>query len=99
MSMTVAELAPGDIFGLAGWSDQWPSPPQTIAITDCEVVVVDNAAAQTVTSHNPLLATALNQVMSARRRRIDRVVEGAARRLALEASLDELATLAGDGEQ
>ncbi len=99
MSMTVAELAPGDVFGLVGGSDQWPSAPQTIAITDCELVVVDSAAAQMVTSHNPLLATALNQVMSARRRRIDRVVEGATRRLALEASLDELATLAEDSEQ
>jgi small-conductance mechanosensitive channel/CRP-like cAMP-binding protein len=99
VSMTVAELAPGDVFGLVGGSDQWPSPPHTIAVTDCEIVVVDNAAAQTVTSHNPPLAAALNQVMSARRRRIDRVVEGAARRIALEASLDELSTSAESSEQ
>ena len=90
-SMTVAELAAGDVFGLVGRSDQWPNPPQTMAITDCEVVVIESAAAQTVTSHNPPLASALNQVMNARRRRVDRVVQGAAQRLAREALIDDLA--------
>lgn len=91
-SMTVADLARGDVFGLLGRSDQWPNPPVTTAVTDCEVVIVDSAAAQTVTSHNPPLATALNQVTSARRRRVDRVIEGVTRRLAIEASPDEPAT-------
>ncbi len=91
MSLEVAELALGDVFGLVGRSDQWPNPLRTIAVSDCEVVIVDSSAAQTVTSHNPPLATALNQVMSARRRRVDRVIEGAARRVALEDSRGETA--------
>jgi signal-transduction protein with cAMP-binding, CBS, and nucleotidyltransferase domain len=92
MSITVADLAPGDVFGLVGQSDQWPNPPQTLAISDCEIVVVDSSAAQTVTSHNPSLAAALNQVMDARRRRIDRVVEGVSRRTSVEGSVDESST-------
>jgi hypothetical protein len=82
--LTAADLGPGDVFGLVGTSDSWPQAPLTVAVTDCEIVLVESAVAQTVTSHNPALAAALNQVMNARRRRIDRVVEGAARRLALE---------------
>ncbi|MCP4306615.1 MAG: mechanosensitive ion channel [bacterium] len=80
--LTVADLAPGDVFGLVGTSDKWPQAPLTLAVTDCEIVLVESSVAQTVTSQTPALAAAMNQVMNARRRRIDRVVEGAARQLA-----------------
>ncbi len=79
-SLRIADFGPGDVFGLVGRSDKWPQPPRTVAISDCEVVIIDNATAQSVTSHNPALASALNQVINARRRRIDRVVEAAASR-------------------
>ena len=94
--LNIADLLPGDVFGLVGLSENWPQPPRTVAISDCEVVIVDNAMAQSVTSHNPALAAALNQVINARRRRIDRVVEAATRRPALEAPSDESPDSAGD---
>jgi small-conductance mechanosensitive channel/CRP-like cAMP-binding protein len=97
--LRIADLAAGDVFGLVGLSENWPQPPRTIAISDCEVVIVDNATAQSVTSHDPALAAALNQVINARRRRIDRVVEAAASQLALEASPAESADSAGSDEQ
>ena len=87
-SVTVAEMSEGDVFGLIGRSDRWPDLPRTVAVTDCEIVVVDNAVAQMVTSHDPALASALNQVMNARRRRIDRIVEGSTRRGAVQAAAD-----------
>lgn len=98
-SPTVADLHAGDVFGLVGRSDRWPDLPRTVAVTDCEVVVVDNAVAQMVTSHNPALAAALNQVMNARRRRIDRVVEGAGRKSGLEAVADMVAASEEDEVQ
>ena len=95
-SLTVAELKAGDVFGLVGPSDHWPNPPSTVALTDCEVVVVENTVAQTITSHNPALAAVLNQVMNARRRRIDRVVEGTAHRLGKPATDDRLTEEGGE---
>lgn len=70
---SVAELADGDVFGVArthgeGWI------VDVVAITDCEVVIVDSDAAESVTSRNPGLAEALNQLTATRRRRIARMV-------------------------
>ncbi|MDJ0953976.1 MAG: mechanosensitive ion channel [Acidimicrobiia bacterium] len=96
--LRIADFAPGDVFGLVGRSDTWPQPPSTVAITDCEVVIIDNSTAQSVTSHNPALASALNQVINARRRRIDRVVEAAETRAEQEAPSRESAGSTGSDE-
>lgn len=98
-TLSIAELEPGDVFGLVGRSENWPQPPKTSAISDCEVVIVDNAMAQAVTSHNPALASAFNQVINARRRRIDRVVERTIRAPAPEAPSGESSGSAGSVEQ
>jgi len=97
--LTVAELAPGDVFGLVGRSEQWPQPPRILAVSDCEIVVVDSAVAQEVTSHNPALAAALNQLMNAQRRRLDRMIESATRQLASESIASDPVASTEGGEE
>ncbi len=94
-TLDVAELVPGDVFGLLGKSEKWPQPPYTVAVTDCEVVIVDQEAAQQVTSHNPALASVLNQVTRMRRRRLDRILESASQQISLEAGGDDVGTEEG----
>ena len=78
--LNVAEIVPGDGFGLLGRSDEWPSAAVIVAVDDCELVRVDEQVAQEVISRNPSLALALNQVTNTRRRRIDRMLESIYRR-------------------
>ncbi len=89
--LNIAELVPGDVFGLLGRSEGWQGPVRFVAVTDCEVVLVDQTVAQEVTSHNPALASVLNQVSHARRRRLDRMLESVTQQSALAASSDDAA--------
>jgi small-conductance mechanosensitive channel len=73
--LVVAELVPGDVFGLLGKSDAWPSAPTISALDDCELIVVEQQTAQEVISRDPALAQAINQVTNSRRRRIDRMLD------------------------
>jgi hypothetical protein len=95
----VAELVAGDVFGLLGRSERSQRPVRALAITDCEVVTIDQAIAQLVTSRSPALASVLNQVMNARRRRFDRMMESALQQIALAAPSDESAGTTGTAEE
>jgi CRP-like cAMP-binding protein len=71
----ISQLEEGEVIGLLGRPDRWPYPVTVRAVDDCEVVVVPEQSAGEVTSRNPALSEALNQMFSARRRRVDRVME------------------------
>jgi small-conductance mechanosensitive channel len=72
--LSVAELAAGDVFGLLGRVEQWTHAPEVVAVTDCEIVVVPADTASEIASQIPALASALNQVVATRRRRVDRML-------------------------
>lgn len=72
-----ARLLEGDIFGVL--SPLEAVKPRVIAVTDCEVVVVGETAAGEVASRNPGLGAAFNQLVSTRRRRLERIAEAALR--------------------
>lgn len=74
-SRSVAELSDGDVFGLLARSDSSSQGVEVVAVTDCELIIIDAEAAGRVTSRNPALADALNQLAANRRRRIARMVE------------------------
>lgn len=64
-------LSAGDVFGILSRSARTGQPPDVIAITDCEVIVVDAEAAGAVTSRNPDLTEAMSQLAQSRIRRLD----------------------------
>jgi hypothetical protein len=68
---TVAELAPGDLFGLLHHERNAGGSTTVVAMTDCDVVEVDGATADIVVGRNPALADAMTHLASARRRRVD----------------------------
>jgi small-conductance mechanosensitive channel len=72
----VGEIVEGDVFGLVGRSAQWPAPPRIVAVTDCEVLIIDQEVAQEIISKDPALAGVLNQMLASRRRRLSRIFEG-----------------------
>ncbi len=71
-----ARISEGDVFGILMPLDDLQ--PRVTAVTDCELVVVEEGAAGEVASRNPELAAALNQLVSTRRRRLERIAETAA---------------------
>ena len=71
---TVLKLTPGDVFGLVQPADDGTFMPRVVAETDCEVVETDLAAAGPLIAKNPALVEALNQIISTRTRRIERLV-------------------------
>lgn len=73
--ITVVELGAGDVFGILGSSAEG-APPNVVAITDCELVVVDGDVASSVTSRNPEVSDAVTKLMSSRRRRVERIQAG-----------------------
>lgn len=74
-AVTVVELGAGDIFGILGPSIAGPAP-SVVAITDCELVVVDGDVAGTVTSRNPEVSDSVTKLISTRRRRVERIQAG-----------------------
>jgi small-conductance mechanosensitive channel len=71
------ELGPGDVFGLLSRVEGVREQPRVLAITDCEVVVVDEAVAGAVASRDPALSEVLNQLAFTRQRRIQRMLDAA----------------------
>lgn len=65
------ELSAGDVFGILGRSADTGLSPEVVAITDCEVVIIDAEASGRVASRNPDLNEALNQLGVSRMRRLD----------------------------
>jgi CRP-like cAMP-binding protein len=71
---TVAELAPGELFGLVHHDRGDRSPTRVVAVSDCDMVVVDGATAGLVVGRSPALADALTHLATTRRRRVDVLV-------------------------
>lgn len=71
---SVAELTPGDTFGLLSSVDHDEEAARVVAVSDCEVLITAADAAGGVTSRNPDLAGALNQLVATRRRRVGRML-------------------------
>lgn len=74
--LEVGELVPGEVFGFLGRTARTPVAPSVVAIDDCEVVIVEAGPAGEVISRNPALSTALEQISSMRRRRVERLTAG-----------------------
>jgi small-conductance mechanosensitive channel len=71
--LSIVDLGAGDVFGLPGRSTQHASPA-VVAATDCDLIVIAAEAAGPVTSRNPGLAKAINQLAVARQRRLERAM-------------------------
>lgn len=74
-----AEFGPGDVFGSLVRSDRAVGAPRVVAVSDCEVVIVEESAAGTVASRNPELSEILSRLSDTRRRRMERMIEAADR--------------------
>jgi small-conductance mechanosensitive channel/CRP-like cAMP-binding protein len=65
------ELNDGDVFGFLSRSSRSGEPPDVIAVSDCEIVIINAEAAGAVASRNPSLIEAMNQIAISRTRRLD----------------------------
>ena len=65
------ELSDGDLFGILSRSARNGSPPDIVAVTDCEIVILTADAAGEVASRNPDLTAAMNQLGQSRTRRLN----------------------------
>ncbi len=74
VSHDIADLGPGDVCGVVTASPDWPVLPRTVAVTDCEVTVINLDTSGTIISKNAGLANALNQIANRRSRRIERLI-------------------------
>lgn len=81
-ALDAGELRAGDMFGMLGHPARSGGAPRIIAVTDCEVVVVDGGAAAQVISRSPALSEAVQQIADTRQRRIERIVETSVQRRA-----------------
>lgn len=68
-----ADLSDGDLYSPIGRVEGLAVLPRVEAVTDCEVVIVDESAAGSVASRNTALSDALNQLATTRHRRIERM--------------------------
>ena len=64
------DLSDGDVFGLLSRSTREMTPPQVLAVTDCEVVRLDAETASGVAGRNPRVTDTLNQILISRSRRL-----------------------------
>ncbi|MGI9622859.1 MAG: mechanosensitive ion channel domain-containing protein, partial [Acidimicrobiales bacterium] len=83
-AITVVELGSGDVFGIIS-SSVTGLAPSVIAVTDCELVVLDGDVASSVTSRNPDVADSVTKLMSSRRQRAERISTGGAASTGLRA--------------
>lgn len=73
----VLDLEAGDVFGMLSDALEAGRTALVVAVTDCEVVSIPSEAAGRAIALAPDLATALDQITLARRRRISRVLRRA----------------------
>lgn len=69
-SARFVELSSGDVFGMLTPTEASNSP-EIVAVTDCEVVIIDAEAAGAVASRNPELNNTLNRLIASRLRRLN----------------------------
>jgi hypothetical protein len=71
--VSAGELGPGDVFGLFSRVGRGVGRPRVAAVTDCEVTVINADAAAEVLGRNAALATAIEQIVATRQRRVERI--------------------------
>lgn len=81
-AVDAAEFTAGDVFGSLFRGERTAASPRVVAVSDCEVVIIDESAAGSVASRNPELSEVLSRLGDTRRRRMERMIEGAERSLA-----------------
>lgn len=92
------DISDGDVFGLTNQPIRGEEPPQVVALTDCEVVVLGAEAVGAVTSRNPQLTQALGRVAAARRQRMATPSEVVADVISVGATEPDAALPSGDGD-
>jgi small-conductance mechanosensitive channel len=92
------DISDGDVFGLTNQPIRGEEPPQVVALTDCEVVVLGAEAVGAVTSRNPQLTQALSRVAAARRQRMATPSEVVADVISVGATEPDAALPSGDGD-
>jgi small-conductance mechanosensitive channel len=73
--LNIAEISAGEVFGVIGTAPTRTQRPRIVAVTDCEVVIVNEAVAAEVASRTPELSTVFNRMVTAWERRLDRMLE------------------------
>ncbi len=92
------DISDGDVFGLTNQPIRGEEPPQVVALTDCEVVVLGAEAVGAVTSRNPQLTQALGRVAAARRQRMATPSEVVVDVISVGATEPDAALPSGDGD-
>ena len=64
------DLGAGDVFGVMSGATRSEDPPAVIALTDCEVVVIEGDVIGAVASRDPELMDAWNKITTIRARRV-----------------------------
>lgn len=91
--LEIADLSAGEVFAVMTSSAQDPSQrPRVVAVTDCELVIVNEAVAADVASRTPELSNVLNRMTATWERRLKRMLEA---RLLEQAEQSELPSEAG----
>ncbi|MGA7758472.1 MAG: mechanosensitive ion channel family protein [Ilumatobacteraceae bacterium] len=95
----VGDIGDGETIGIL---ESPPGEGRTLAVratTDCEVLIIEAAAASEITSRNAGLAAAFNRLREIRARRVDRLLQARATLAAAEAaSTPPIAATVGDTE-
>ena len=83
---TVGDVAEGETIGILESPRGEGRTLAVRAVTDCDVLTIDAAAASEITSRNAGLAAALNRLREIRARRVDRLLEARATLAVAEAT-------------
>jgi signal-transduction protein with cAMP-binding, CBS, and nucleotidyltransferase domain len=83
--LEVAELSAGEIFAAMTGSAHREQRTRVVAITDCDIVIVDNEVAAEVASRNPDLSNVINRMTATWERRLERMLNAHALALSEQA--------------
>jgi small-conductance mechanosensitive channel len=92
------DISDGDVFGVTNRAGRDEEPPRVVALTDCEVVVLNAESIGAVTSRNPQLTHDLNRVAAARHQRLATPPEIVVETVGAGTELPDAAPPAGEGE-
>ncbi len=81
----VVELAPGDLFGFLSREGEDHEPFSVVALTDCDVLIVDAYVSSVIASRHPSLVQAINRLAASRLRRLTAPEDEETPRTAIEA--------------
>jgi hypothetical protein len=92
------DISDGDVFGVTNRAGTREEPPRVVALTDCEVIVLNAEAIGAVTSRNPQLTHDLNRIAAARRQRLATSAEVVVEAVSVGTEQPDAAPPAGEGE-